>query len=236
MKNIYQVSKGLKVLSREEQELHFKNFKDLLHILERVGLEYNADSIRLISTQCCSKDLDVIQKALKSKDLLILTNQGQVIKQATIYANKILSRDELIQVGNLGLCKALLKFQPSKKTKFSSYAFFWIRAMIFEALQKIDPIYLPPQAKKDIRNTIKYLPVDGITTKEIVYLEEKSLLDDVWTQTNEEETNILEIGLNLFQDHGSLALALHLGCSVADAELAKKRAIKNVKAHLTGKD
>lgn len=44
---------------------------------------------------------------------------------------------------------------------------FWIRAMMLESLQKLYPIYLPPQAKKDLKAIFKYLPADEETT---VYL------------------------------------------------------------------
>lgn len=44
--------------------------------------------------------------------------------------------NDLVSEGNLGLLQAWEKFDPSKGTKFSSYAWFWARAYIIKLLEK----------------------------------------------------------------------------------------------------
>ena len=67
---------------------------------------------------------------------LVLCNQGLCQKVARKYKNRGLSFLDLVQEGNLGLIKALQKFDLSKKTKLSTYAMWWIRQAIKRALNE----------------------------------------------------------------------------------------------------
>ncbi len=44
--------------------------------------------------------------------------------------------EDLVQEGFLGLLEARKRFDPSKKIKFSTYAFYWIKKRVLEAIQK----------------------------------------------------------------------------------------------------
>jgi RNA polymerase sigma-32 factor len=67
---------------------------------------------------------------------LIQANLRLVIKIARDYynGNGRITLSDLIQQGNLGLVKAVKNFDPQRKTKFSYYASFWIKAYIFKFL------------------------------------------------------------------------------------------------------
>ncbi|HEC92577.1 MAG TPA: sigma-70 family RNA polymerase sigma factor [Candidatus Atribacteria bacterium] len=54
---------------------------------------------------------------------------------ASRYKGRV-SFEDLIQEGFLGLLEAKKRFDLSKKVKFSTYAFYWIKKKILEAIQK----------------------------------------------------------------------------------------------------
>jgi RNA polymerase primary sigma factor len=70
----------------------------------------------------------------KSRDLLIKANLRLVISIAKRYTNRGLSFLDLIQEGNIGLIKAVNKFDWKKGFKFSTYATWWIRQAITRAI------------------------------------------------------------------------------------------------------
>ncbi len=64
---------------------------------------------------------------------LILSNLRLVVKIAMKYRRKWMNNNlDLIQEGNIGLMKALKKFDPYRGIKFSYYASFWIKAYIMK--------------------------------------------------------------------------------------------------------
>ncbi|MGM0555161.1 MAG: sigma-70 family RNA polymerase sigma factor [Myxococcota bacterium] len=68
---------------------------------------------------------------LEAARLLILTNLRLVVKLAKEYHRKMSNNLlDLIQEGNVGLSRAVQKFDPEKGVKFTSYAQYWIRSMI----------------------------------------------------------------------------------------------------------
>lgn len=66
--------------------------------------------------------------------LLVLTNLRLVVKLAKEYQRRKTDLLELIQQGNLGLSEALIRYDPHRGVKFTSYAQYWIRAMILNYL------------------------------------------------------------------------------------------------------
>ncbi len=71
------------------------------------------------------------QKALEK---LARSNLRFVVSVAKKYANQGVSLLDLINEGNLGLLRAAHKFDETKGTKFISYAVWWIRQAILQAL------------------------------------------------------------------------------------------------------
>ncbi|HDN97658.1 MAG TPA: sigma-70 family RNA polymerase sigma factor [bacterium] len=55
---------------------------------------------------------------------------------ASRYKKENIPFEDLIQEGFLGLLEAKKRFDPSRKTKFSTYAFYWIKKKILEAIQR----------------------------------------------------------------------------------------------------
>lgn len=70
----------------------------------------------------------------KARKKLILSNLRLVVSVAKRYMNYGLSLLDLIEEGNIGLMKAVDTFDPSRGTRFSTYATWWIRQTITRAL------------------------------------------------------------------------------------------------------
>lgn len=73
-------------------------------------------------------------KIQKNKSELIAENKRYVELVAKQYLNQGLTLDQLIEEGNKGLMKADERFDPNKGFAFMSYAVWWIRQSILEAL------------------------------------------------------------------------------------------------------
>jgi RNA polymerase sigma-32 factor len=68
---------------------------------------------------------------------LIMSNLRLVVKIAREYHRRKTSLMELVQEGNVGLAEAIRRYDPYRGVKFTSYAQYWIRAMILNYLMNV---------------------------------------------------------------------------------------------------
>ena len=91
----------------------------------------------------------------RAKDKLVTSNLRFVVSVAKQYQHQGVPLTDLINEGNLGLMTAADKFDETRGFKFISYAIWWIRQSVLQAIAEYSNIVRRPQSQIGISNKIK---------------------------------------------------------------------------------
>jgi RNA polymerase primary sigma factor len=136
----------------ERLKLHIKEWKEKDVAPKRRRLDTVVKVVKKLRHRYHDPELDKLVKRIErleamiknARDEMIGANLRLVVSIAKRYVGQGLSLSDLIQEGNLGLMKAIFRFDYTKGHRFSTYATWWIRQSITRAiLDKAKTIRLP---------------------------------------------------------------------------------------------
>lgn len=165
------------------------------------------------------------EKALKK---LVEANLRFVVKIALQYQGYGLSLLDLINEGNLGLLEAARRFSPEYEVKFITYAVWWVRQSIMQALARTSGALRFPVRKIRLASKLRSLRAEKLQQAGEEPTDEELARELNLTHTEVEEllqTNIPQTSLEEVQgreEERDLSLPGRGGAPPADDELVRK--------------
>jgi len=119
---------------------------------------------------------EIRQGSLKALHKLVSANLRFVVSTAKKFKGQGLSLTDLISEGNLGLIRAAHRFDETKGFKFISYAVWWVRQAILQALsEQVRTVRLPLNKISEINTIRKFTNQYQIKHGEVPTLEQISI-------------------------------------------------------------
>jgi RNA polymerase primary sigma factor len=145
----------------------------LSRYLEKIGDHINLDKDE-------EKGLTEIMRgggpeAENAKNVMIAANLRLVVAIAKEHQKRGLLLEDLIAEGNIGLIKAIERFDPEQGNKLSTYACWWIKQCIHQAIcEQSKTIKMPPHASEKLRRVKQIMSTMNAETGKAPTVEELS--------------------------------------------------------------
>ncbi len=105
---------------------------------EEDSLEYYFKNIENLPSISREEEMELIKKAKEGDkeaiEKLLYANLKYVVAIAKKYKDKGVPLADLINEGNMGLLKAIKRFDPNRNVRFMSYAIWWVKQAILNAI------------------------------------------------------------------------------------------------------
>ena len=177
------------------------------------------------------EELDLSRRIQKGDDLarqnLIEANLRLVVRIAKNYVTPDVSLMDLIQEGNLGLIKAVSKYDFRKRVRFSTYASWWIKQSIVRSLSNKRRVIRLPHRKEEklrkIHNIYNYLSQKLMRTPTI-----EEIADEMGIKSEEVSAiinltnNVVSLDSKTSEEAGTLQDVIEDSTFDPDKELMKK--------------
>ncbi len=189
--------------------------------------------IRTIPLLTAKEEVELSKRAGKGDEYarkqMIRANLRLVINMAKRYMYLGIPFLDLVEEGNLGLMKAVDKFNPKKGFRFSTYAAWWIKQSITRSISEQGkmirvPVYMNEliakwkKTKESMAQKIKAVPADEAVAKKMKLSKEKMEQVNFWLSTT---TSSLEAAIG-DEDEGQVMDLVEDQNSVSpDAEIGR---------------
>ena len=111
------------LLTHEKEIVYGKQVQEMIRLLEASAVTVAVQGTKTDSDMSLAQVQQVIHTGQRAKQKMIKANLRLTVAIAKKYQHRGLELLDLIQEGNIGLDKAVDKFDPSKGYRFSTYAY-----------------------------------------------------------------------------------------------------------------
>ena len=183
--------------------------------------------------------------SLIAKNKLLESNLRFVFDIARRYTGRGVPISDLISEGNMGLIRALEKFDETKNVKFISYAVWWVKQAMLESIEKNKAFTRnetsPSKANDLIREKKAECDDDDVSYYEIDTKykdtssdadEQKSMVSELLTPLNDRERDIVKsfYGIGDSKELSLTEISKKYGISVQRAMQIKKKSFKKMRS------